>query len=269
MAWRHTCFFEASERPYPMKIFTGTSGFAYKEWKGKFFPEKISPKEMLRFYSERFNTVEINNTFYHMPVDNVLSSWAGQVPDSFLFAIKAPQIITHLKRLKNVEDETAYLFRTLSALGQKLGPVLFQFPGSFRADRNALEAFLGLIPDIPCSFEFRSQSWLKADILDLLSERRCSLCTADTDENPAGEIVSTAPWGYLRLRRSNYTDADLSQWLERISSQKWEKAFVFFKHEEEAVGPELAMRFHELALSGPKKIRTGMKRGRGNDPHQS
>src|SRR5512139_2088371 len=117
-----------------MKIFTGTSGFAYKEWKGKFFPERISPKEMLRFYSERFNTVEINNTFYHMPVENVLSSWAGQVPDSFLFAIKAPQIITHLKRLKNVEDETGYLFRTLSLLGQKLGPVLFQFPGSFRAD---------------------------------------------------------------------------------------------------------------------------------------
>ncbi len=246
-----------------MNIFTGTSGYAYKEWKGKFYPDKISPKEMLRFYSGHLNTVEINNTFYHMPVETVLSSWAGQVPDSFLFALKAPQIITHMKRLKNVEEETGYLFRTLSVLGQKLGPVLFQFPASFRADRNALEIFLGLIPDRPCAFEFRSQSWLKADILDLLRERGCSLCIADTDENLAGEIVSTAPWGYLRLRRSSYTEADLSQWLERISSQEWAEAFVFFKHEDEAVGPGLAMRFHDLATSAPKKIMTGTKRSPG------
>ncbi len=84
------------------------------------------------------------------------------------------------------------------------------------------------------------------EILDLLRERGCSLCIADTDENPANEIIATAPWGYLRLRRSDYTDADLSQWMERILSQKWERAFVFFKHEEEAKGPEMAIRFHEL-----------------------
>ena len=244
-----------------MKIYTGSSGYGYKEWKGKFYPDKISPKEMLRFYSERFNSVEINNTFYHMPVENVLSSWAGQVPDNFVFAFKAPQIITHLKRLRNVEEETGYLFRTLSVLGQKLGPVLFQFPASFRADRHTLEVFLKLLPDTPCAFEFRSLSWLEADSPDLLRERGCSLCIADTDEKPAKEIIDTAPWGYLRLRRSGYTDADLSQWLERISSRKWEKAFVFFKHGEEAFGPELAMRFLELAASGLKKIRTGGKRG--------
>ncbi len=239
-----------------MKIYAGTSGYSYKEWKGKFYPEKISPKEMLRFYSERLNSVEINNTFYHMPTENVLSSWAGQVPDNFLFALKAPQIITHLKRLKNVEEETEYLFKTLSVLKQKLGPVLFQFPASFRADKHALEDFLSLIPDnIPCAFEFRSPSWLVAEILDLLRKRGCSLCIADTAENPANEIISTAPWGYLRLRRSEYTDADLSQWLKRISSQKWEKAFVFFKHEEGAGGAEMAMRFLELADSRVKKLK--------------
>ncbi|RJP73938.1 MAG: DUF72 domain-containing protein [Candidatus Abyssobacteria bacterium SURF_17] len=233
-----------------MKIYIGTSGFAYKEWKGKFYPEKISPKEMLRAYSERFNTVEINNTFYRMPKESVLTSWAEQVPDDFIFALKAPQVITHVKRLKDVGEETSYLFTTLSVLDRKLGPVLFQFPKSFRADRSALEDFLNQIHgNVTCAFEFRSPSWLDAGIPDLLRERGCSLCTADADESPANEIISTATWGYLRLRRSDYTDADLSQWMERILSQNWEKAFVFFKHEEEANAPEAALRFHELTDS--------------------
>ncbi len=231
-----------------MKIFVGTSGFGYKEWQGKFYPEKVSPKEMLRFYSERLATVEINNTFYHLPTERVLTSWAEQVPEDFVFALKAPQVITHLKRLRHVDEETEYFFRTLSILDRKLGPVLFQFPKSFRVDRPALEDFLGLIPGhISCAFEFRSPSWLKAEILDLLRDRGCSLCTPDADENPAAEIINTAPWGYLRLRRSDYTDADLSQWLARILAQPWEKAFVFFKHEEEAKGPEMALRFRELS----------------------
>src|SRR5512147_2536829 len=107
-----------------MKIYVGTSGYGYKEWKGIFYPEKISPKEMLRFYSERLETVEINNTFYHMPTKSMLASWAEQVHDDFVFALKAPQVITHLKRLRNVGSETEYLFRTLSILERKLGPVL-------------------------------------------------------------------------------------------------------------------------------------------------
>jgi uncharacterized protein YecE (DUF72 family) len=240
-----------------MEIHVGTSGYAYKEWKGKFYPEKISSKEMLGFYSGRLNTVEINNTFYRMPKESVLTSWAEQVPDDFVFALKAPQVITHLKRLWNVLDETEYLFRTLSVLDRKLGPVLFQFPKSFRANRPALQDFLGLIPgDRACAFEFRSPSWLDDGILDLLREKGSSLCIADADENPINEIIPTAPWGYLRLRRSDYTDADLSQWLERILSQKWEKAFVFFKHEEDdATGPEMAVRFRELAGKATQKRR--------------
>lgn len=238
-----------------MKILAGTSGYGYKEWKGIFYPEKISSKEMLRFYSERLGTVEINNTFYHMPTRSVLASWAEQVPRDFIFALKAPQVITHLKRLRNVTEETEYLFSTLSVLDRKLGPVLFQFPKSFRADRPALKDFLPLIPaNMSCTFEFRSPSWLDVGILDLLREKGCSLCIADADENPANEIISTAAWGYLRLRRSDYTNADLSQWIERILSQKWQKAFVFFKHEEEAKGAEMALRFRELADSGTKRI---------------
>jgi uncharacterized protein YecE (DUF72 family) len=202
---------------------------------------------MLRFYSERFNSVEINNTFYHMPKENVLASWAEQVQRDFIFAIKAPQVITHLKQLRNVGEEIDYFIRTLSVLGRKLGPVLFQLPKSFHSDRPALKDFLDLIPsNMSCVFEFRSPSWLDVEILNLLRKRGCSLCILDDDENPTNEIISTAPWGYLRLRRSDYTDADLSQWMGRILSQKWKRAFVFFKHEEEAKGAKMAMRFQEL-----------------------
>ncbi|HEX9021521.1 MAG TPA: DUF72 domain-containing protein [Nitrospirota bacterium] len=232
-----------------MDIYAGTSGFAYKEWKGAFYPEKISPKEMLRFYSGRLNTVEINNTFYHMPRESVLTSWAEQVPNDFIFAIKAPQVITHMKQLRNVFEETERLFQSLSVLDRKLGPVLFQFPKSFRADRHALEDFLSIIPEgNSCAFEFRSPTWLEEDILGLLRKKGCSLCIADADETPAGKIIGTAAWGYLRLRRSDYADADLSQWAESILSQKWEKAFVFFKHEGEGV-PDMAARFQKLTDS--------------------
>jgi uncharacterized protein YecE (DUF72 family) len=237
-----------------MEIYVGTSGYGYKEWKGIFYPEKISPKEMLGFYSQHFKTVEINNTFYHMPTKGVLTSWAEQVPDDFVFALKAPQVITHLKRLKNVEDETGYFFSVLPLLDRKLGPVLFQFPKSFRVNYPALEGFLGLIPNkIACAFEFRSPTWLDEKILELLRQKGCSLCIADVDENPADEIIPTASWGYLRLRRSDYTDADLSQWMEKILLQKWERVFVFFKHEEAAIGPKTANRFQELIDSNLKK----------------
>jgi uncharacterized protein YecE (DUF72 family) len=159
-------------------------------------------------------------------------------------------VITHRKRLRDVKDETGYLFKTLPVLGRKLGPVLFQFPKSFHVDRPALEEFLGLVPgDRAFAFEFRSESWLNDEILDLLRDRGSSLCVADADDSPANEIIKTAPWGYLRLRRSNYTENDLSQWMERILSQQWENAFVFFKHEDEAKGPEAAIHFRKLADS--------------------
>ena len=149
-----------------MQLFVGTSGFGYKEWQGKFYPEKISPKDMLRFYAQRLSTVEINNTFYHQPTEAVLTAWAEQVPEDFIFAFKAPQVITHFKRLQKVDDETEYFFRTLSLLNQRLGPVLFQFPKSFKANLPALKDFLKLIPGyIACAFEFRSPSWLTAETI--------------------------------------------------------------------------------------------------------
>jgi uncharacterized protein YecE (DUF72 family) len=231
-----------------MKIYAGTSGYSYKEWKGIFYPEKISPKEMLHFYSERLETVEINNTFYRMPSELILTGWANQVPNDFVFAFKAPQVITHMKRLRNVAQETDYFLRTLTVLAARLGPVLFQFPPSFHADYQGLKDFLGLIPrTLSFAFEFRNASWIDSGILELLGEKGCSLCLTDSGETPVVEIINTAPWGYLRLRRTEYSDDELSRWVKRIVSQKWEKVFVFFKHEEGGTGPEMAIRFRTLA----------------------
>ena len=234
-----------------MKIHVGTSGYGFKEWKGAFYPEEISPKAMLRFYAERLGAVEINYTYYHLPTESVLAAWAEQVPADFAFALKASQVITHRKRLRKTAEETGYFFSSLAALGAKMGPVLFQFPASFHADRAVLADFLPLLPSgRQCAFEFRHPSWNAPEILDLLREHGCSLCLADTDENPVTELISTADWGYLRLRRANYSPAELAQWLTRIQAQPWQSAFVFFKHEDEAKeakGPELAMHFQQLA----------------------
>jgi uncharacterized protein YecE (DUF72 family) len=238
-----------------MKILTGTSGYGYKEWKGNFYPEKLSADKMLAFYSRRLSTVEINNTFYRMPTASVVQSWAEQVPAGFTFVIKAPQIITHVKRLKEVKEETRYFFKTIAFLGKKLGPVLFQFPGSFRENLSLLEDFLGLVPPRAlCAFLFRNKSWFQEETYGLLRNGKFCLGLEDTDEEPIRDIVGTASWGYLRLRRTDYTEEELSQWADKVTAQGWKKAFVFFKHEDDeaARGPQLAESFNELVRSDTK-----------------
>jgi uncharacterized protein YecE (DUF72 family) len=254
-----------------MDLWVGTSGYSYKEWKGSFYPEKIGADEMLRFYGERLPAVEIDNTFYRLPKASVLSSWAEQVPEDFRFTLKASRRITHFKRLKGTESEVEYLVRTAAVLGPRLGTILYQLPPNLPKDLPRLEAFLGLLAQnpAPATFEFRHPSWFTEEVTSLLRARGCALCLADFEEEerrkatgesgeeeqddaPAnerlpGEIVPTADWGYLRLRRGDYTDADLSTWLTRVRSQPWQSAFVFFKHEEAGIGAKLASRFVELA----------------------
>jgi uncharacterized protein YecE (DUF72 family) len=244
-----------------MKILTGTSGYGYKEWKGNFYPDKLSADKMLGFYSSRLPAVEINNTFYRMPTADVLQSWAEQVPAGFVFAIKAPQIITHIKRLHSVKEETHYFFSTIATLEKKLGPVLFQFPGSFKENLPLLDEFLGLIPPKrSCAFLFRNKSWFNDRTYDLLGKKKFALCFEDTDEDPVENIVDTAPLGYLRLRRTDYSETELSQWADKLLARKWKTAFVFFKHEDDeaARGPALAMAFSET-VSAEKKTEVAHK----------
>jgi len=231
-----------------MNLFIGTSGYSYKEWKGNFYPEDLPAKEMLAYYSRRLPAVEINNTFYRLPQPNMIENWKEQVPDSFRFSIKATQRITHIKRLKNCAEETKYLIETAKLLGERLGVVLFQLPPNSKKDADRLREFLDCLPpETRAAFEFRHESWLDDETFNLLRARNSALVVSDTDEKPLSSITSTADWGYLRLRRTSYSKKDLGDWMKRVQEQKWNDAFVFFKHEDEGIGPKLAAQFMKLS----------------------
>jgi len=232
-----------------MKLHVGTSGYSYKEWKGSFYPEKLPAADMLRYYGERFGTVEINNTFYRMPKASVLEAWAAEVPAEFKFVLKASKRITHIQRLKDAGDSVAYLLEVAGALKERLGPLLFQLPPYLKKDAPRLREFLGLVPpNRRAAFEFRHQSWFDAEVFGLLRDHQAALCIAEAENDLEIPFESTADWGYLRLRRPDYGDPELKAWVERVRQQDWRDAFVFFKHEEEGKGPQMARRFLELAV---------------------
>jgi uncharacterized protein YecE (DUF72 family) len=253
-----------------VQFYVGTSGYSYKEWKGNFYPDKLAAKDMLAYYAEHLPSVEINNTFYRMPKASVLETWASQVPESFRFVLKASQRITHRKRLKDAGEEVRYLWDTALTLGDRLGVILFQLPPSLRKDADRLGEFLRIVPDpARAAFEFRHDSWFDDEIHDVLHSKGAALCVADTgdDANSAKTtapdtmdapttntgtddgVTSTTSWGYLRLRRERYADDELRAWVRRIRRQDWTAVYVFFKHEDDGAGPEMASRFLAMVRS--------------------
>jgi uncharacterized protein YecE (DUF72 family) len=229
-----------------MQMLTGTSGYSYKEWLGHFYPEKLPATAMLRYYAERFRTVEINNTFYRMPAESMLARWSEEVPENFAFTLKAPQRITHQKRLREAEADVAEFLRRAAALGAKLGVLLFQLPPYLRKDVHRLEDFLGILPsDKRVAFEFRHASWQDEEVYEALRARAAMLCVTDTDEGDT-PFVATSDWGYVRLRRTHYDDGDLRAWAERIAAQPLARTYVYFMHEDEALGTRFARRLDEL-----------------------
>jgi len=231
-----------------MNLYVGTSGYSYKEWKGTFYPEDIPDKQMLRYYGERFRSVEINNTFYRMPKASVLENWAAEVPAEFRFVLKASQRITHFQRLKDAGDSLSYLLKVAGVLKERLGPLLFQLPPHFKKDLPRLREFLALLPsEAIAAFEFRDPSWFDEEIFDLLRKHRVALCIAEAEDGVEVPFVSTTDWGYLRLRRPDYGDVELKTWVEKVREKNWQNAFIFFKHEDEGKGPAMAKRFLELA----------------------
>ena len=231
-----------AEKP---KLYTGTSGYSFKTWKGIFYPEDLPEKQMLPYYGSRFQTVEINYTFHHMPSVTLFESWKEKVPPDFKFVLKAPRRITHTLRLKNTADPLSFFLKTAETLQNRLGPVLFQLPPSLKKDGECLRDFISLLPPrILTAFEFRHPSWFDDDIFGLLQDHGCALCIADAEEDLEVPFAATADWGYLRLRRPGYSDADLVFWAERIKKQPWHSVYVFFKHEVE--GPHMALHFTEI-----------------------
>lgn len=216
------------------RLWAGASGYAFKEWQGSFYPDKIEAAAMLGWYAERLPTVEINNTFYQMPKVTVLEHWAQVTPATFRFAIKASRRITHDARLAAdaAAQSVAYLYKNLATLGVKRGPVLFQLPPFLKKDLPRLGDFLQLLPaDHLAAFEFRHDSWFDDAVYALLQGAGAVLCLSEREDRTAPPLVETAAWGYLRLRLETYSAADLQAWAARLAGTRWQQAHVYFMHE--------------------------------------
>ena len=215
------------------QLYAGASGYSYKEWKGTFYPSAIKPDEMLAFYSGRLPTVEINNTFYRMPKRTVLETWASTTPANFRFAIKASQRITHMARLKpEAAESLGYLYNNLASLGDKRGPVLFQTPPNLKLDVPRLTAFLELLPeDHRATFEFRNDTWFTDEVYALLESKHAALCLSEREDAKPPPLVQTAPWGYVRLRLEQYSEADLAAWVVKLKDTQWREVYAYFMHE--------------------------------------
>jgi uncharacterized protein YecE (DUF72 family) len=227
-------------------LYLGTSGFAYKEWKGPFYPDDLKDPEMLPFYASRFPSVEINYTFRRSPAEKTLTAWADRTPASFRFALKAHQRITHTLRLANADESVSMFLDRVKSLGERLGPILFQCPPSLHFDRRLIESFLAYLPPtFRYAMEFRHPSWEEGR--KILEEQGTAWCVAETDEKEAGEL-SWEPFGYLRLRKEEYTDAELTAWNERIhrALASGRDVYCYFKHEEKGAGPAQAERLSRL-----------------------
>ena len=222
-----------------MKLWVGTSGYSYKPWLGKFYPERLAAKEMLGYYASRLPAVEINNTFYRLPKESVLQAWAEKVPDEFRFVLKAPQKITHVKRLKDAEPEVGYLFHVATVLGPGLGAILFQLPPRLQKDLGRLRNFLSVLPkEWAVAFEFRHPSWFVPEVYALLREHEVALTIGDTPTRPFQSYEMTASWTFVRFhhgargRRGNYSQAELRTWQRRIA--QWRRrveVYAYFNND--------------------------------------
>lgn len=235
------------------ELYLGTSGFAYDEWKGPFYPPTLKAREMLPYYASRFPSVEVNYTFRQQPAETTLVTWRDATPEGFLFTLKAHQRITHWMRLAGADEAVSTMLDRFALLGARLGPVLFQCPPNLPFDRSLIERFLGFLPPTyRYAFEFRHPSWVEAR--DVLREQGAAWCTAETDEAPfpEAETITSAPFVYLRLRKTAYEDAELEAWSRRIAAALGEGAdvFCYFKHEDKGAGPILAERMAALVARG-------------------
>jgi uncharacterized protein YecE (DUF72 family) len=229
-------------------LYVGTSGFAYDEWKGPFYPSTTKQREMLPFYASRFRSVEINYSFRQQPAEKTLSAWSESTPDGFVFALKAHQRITHWMRLAGADEAVSAFLDRVRTLGPRLGPILFQCPPTLSFDRTLIESFLAYLPPMfRYAFEFRHPSWASAK--EVLASQGAAWCVAETDEKPfEGNRLEPGPFVYLRLRKTAYSQEELRAWSERLREpiERGSDVFCYFKHEEKGAGPVFAERMSAL-----------------------
>ncbi len=244
------------QRKSRSKLYIGTSGWVYSHWDGIFYPEGLSSKDKLKFFSQHFKTAEINYSFYHLPRPATYQNWYTLTPDDFLFAVKASRFITHIKRLKGVKSAWETFIKNALNLKEKLGPILFQFPPSFHADEEnieRLENFLEYISKrkMRYAFEFRHQSWFKEKVYKILKKSNSALVIADSPKYPKAEIL-TADFVYVRMHgskqmfASKYTKKELKELADKI--RKWQKTkdvFVYFNND-----------VHGFAIDNAKELKS-------------
>lgn len=234
----------------PRGVLVGTSGWHYGSWRGPFYPDEVRVRDQLRYYASRFRTAEINNSFYRLPTAKAVGDWCATVPDGFVFAWKASRYITHFKRLKDCEDSIALVFGRMDALGDRFGPVLFQLPPQFHADRERLARFLAALPrERRIAFEFRHDSWYRPEIFALLHDHNTALCISDHAAAPS-PFEATADFVYLRGHGptgqyfGTYPEETLNGWARHVRS--WRRGrrdvFVYFDNDQKSAAPKDAER---------------------------
>lgn len=236
------------------KVFIGTSGFSYDDWVDDFYPLDIASNKRLEYYGQHFNSVEINNSFYHLPQKKTFQKWAKAVPDDFIFSVKANRYITHMKNLMVDQEPINRLLNRAEPLGNKLGPILFQLPPQWNLNLERLKKFVNILPsDYRFVFEFRNKSWCKKEVYKLLRKNNIGFCIHDHQDAPSPEIV-TADFVYLRFHgpngdyQSKYNQREIEKWANKI--KEWQKQklniFAYFNNDFEAFAIDNARYLEQL-----------------------
>lgn len=246
------------------EIRIGTSGYHYKHWCGPFYPAKTSPGKMLEFYSQTFDTVELNNSFYRLPTDEAFDNWRESTPANFVFAVKASRFLTHQKKLKDPRSALDKLLPRATRLSQKLGPILFQLPPRWQVNPGRLEELLEALPrDLRCTFEFRDLSWIQPEINKLLARFRAAFCIYELAgyESP---LTITADFAYVRLHgpglakyQDSYTISRLRRWSKQI--ERWAKdlaaIYLYFDNDQAGYAVRNALTFKRMLNGEDTRIK--------------
>lgn len=236
------------------RVFVGTSGFSYDEWRGTFYPTELRADGMLAYYAERLATVELNNTFYRTPTKEALERWAAAVPAGFRFAVKASRFLSHALAGDRAAAFEAFVRAVRGGLGDRLGPVMLQIPAPAGKDVARLRALVATLPaGAKVAIDFRNPTWLAKDTYDALRSGNVALVVTD-DAERAGQLEVTADFAYVRLRRDAYGPARLARWAKELRAAGCSEAYVYFKHEGSTRGPELATKLEEqLSATGARR----------------
>jgi uncharacterized protein YecE (DUF72 family) len=238
------------------RVFIGTSGFSYKHWgNGVFYPKGLPQSEWFNFYASYFNTVEINSTFYRLPKVEVFESWYRKAPQDFIFVLKGNRFMTHIKKFKDPKDSWDLFHQRAQVLKEKLGPILFQTPPSWKKDLRRLEGFLEIIPEnLRLVFEFRHPSWFEGEVYKILRKHNNTcLCFVSSPNWPTAEVV-TSDFIYVRLHgeerlySSTYSDKQLKSWAQKF--KKWlgegKDVYAYFNNDALGYGPENAKKLRQF-----------------------